>query len=277
MIKIACFGDICGEAGRKGLVSYLSSRRSLFDIVIANGENAAHGFGITQKICDQLFTAGVDVITLGNHTFDQKNDLQMFDRNQKLVRPLNYPPGTPGHGFAVVEVPKYGINVIVVNLIGRLFMELNDDPFQIMHQFLQSHRLGIEANAIVVDFHAEASSEKIALAHFLDGQVSAIFGTHTHVPTADAQILPNGTGFISDCGMCGDYLSVIGMEASAPVQRFTDKVHAHSRLNPATSTETSCVCGVLFDIGATGKCAAVKSIRVGGRYLLEQQDCDGGI
>lgn len=270
-LKVACFGDICGEIGRKCLVNFLEQRRSAFDFVIANGENSAHGFGITQRICDQLFASGVDVITLGNHTFDQKADVQMFDRNKNLVRPLNYPEGTPGHGFTICELHN-GTRVTVVNLIGRVFMEQNDDPFAVIKNFISTNRLGIETDAIVVDFHAETSSEKKALAFYLDGKISALYGTHTHVPTADAQILPNGTGFLTDCGMCGDYNSVIGMESKMPVLRFTEKVYAHARLTPASNIKSATVCGVVFNIDSNGKCSDIQSIRFGGDFLKELHD-----
>ena len=270
-IRVACFGDICGEAGRKSLVDYLEKHRGVFDFVIANGENSAHGFGITQRICDQLFSAGVNVITLGNHTFDLRNDLQMFNRNKNLVRPLNYPKGTPGHGFVTCQIPT-GKKITVINLIGRVFMELNDDPFSVVNEFLNVNRLGTTTDVIVIDFHAETSSEKIALGYYLDGRVSGVYGTHTHMPTADARILPNGTGFLTDCGMCGDYNSVIGMEKSAPVLRLTDKINAHARMTPATNMNTSSVCGVAFDIDNGGKCIDIQTIRMGGNFLREQKD-----
>ncbi len=268
-LRIACFGDVCGEVGRNILIEYLRINKYLFDFIIVNGENSAHGFGITQKIYDQFINEGVDVVTLGNHSFDQKNDLQMFDRNPNLVRPLNYPNGTIGHGYTIVN--KNGLNIMVINLIGRLFMEYNDDPFYIINEFLNINKLGLKANAIFIDFHAEASSEKIAMAHYLDGRISGMFGTHTHVPTADAQILDNGTGFISDCGMCGDYNSVIGMEANSPILRFTSKINSHIKLTPATNRNSACVCGVVFEINRNGKCININTIRSGGIFLREQR------
>ena len=271
-LKIACFGDICGETGRIALIDYLARNGSKFDIVIANGENTAHGFGINQKICDLLFDVGVYVITLGNHTFDQKADLSMFETNKNLIRPLNYPKKTPGKGFTIIHHNNSGANIMVVNLIGRLFMELNDDPFTTMDELLNVYCLGIKVDAIIVDFHAEATSEKVALAQYLDGRVSAIFGTHTHIPTADAQILTNGTGYLTDCGMCGDYNSVIGMQSIAPVLRFTDKVKAHTKLSPASNLESACVCGVVFEINQYGKCENIRTIRSGGNWLIEQQN-----
>lgn len=264
-IKVACFGDVCGEVGRNVLTNYLKINKHLFDFIIVNGENSAHGFGITQKIYNRFISEGVDVVTLGNHSFDQKSDLQMFDSNPNLIRPLNYPKGTIGHGYTIVN--RNGLNIMVINLIGRLFMEYNDDPFYTINEFLNINKLGLKADAIFIDFHAEASSEKIAMAHYLDGRISGIFGTHTHVPTADAQILANGTGFISDCGMCGDYNSVIGMDSKAPILRFTSKINAHIKLNPANNVNSACVCGVVFEVDRNGKCINIQTIRHGSNYL----------
>ncbi len=269
-IKVACFGDVCGEVGRNTLIEYLKINKHLFDFIIANGENSAHGFGITQKIYNQFISAGVDVVTLGNHSFDQKNDLQVFDSNPNLIRPLNYPKGTIGHGYTIVN--RNGLNIMVINLIGRLFMEYNDDPFYVINEFLNINKLGIKADAIFIDFHAEASSEKIAMAHYLDGRISGMFGTHTHVPTADAQILTHSTGFISDCGMCGDYNSVIGMEEKAPILRFTSKLNAHIKLTPANNINSACVCGVVFEVARNGQCINIQTIRSGGQYLKEPRE-----
>ena len=269
-VKVACFGDVCGEVGRSALIEYLKLNRHLFDFVVVNGENSAHGFGITQKIYDQFINGGVDVVTLGNHSFDQKSDLQIFDSNPNLVRPLNYPKGTIGHGYTIVN--RNGLNIMVINLIGRLFMEYNDDPFYVINEFLNINKLGVKVDAIFIDFHAEASSEKIAMAHYLDGRISGLFGTHTHVPTADAQILANGTGYISDCGMCGAYNSVIGMEVNSPILRFTSKINAHVKFSPSTNKDSACTCGVVFEINRNGKCINISSIRSGGNFLKEQKN-----
>ncbi len=269
-MRLAFFGDVVGKSGRNALIDYLGKQRNRFDFIVVNGENAAHGFGITQKICDQFFDSGVDVITLGNHTFDQKDDLQMFDRNKNLVRPLNYRKGTPGHGFAIIEMPYSKRKVIVVNLIGRLFMEQNDDPFQVIDEFLKQYSLGNNADFIFVDFHAEATAEKVALARYLDGRISALVGTHTHIPTADAQILRGGTGYLTDCGMCGDYDSCIGMHDESPIKRFTSKVDAYAHMTPALNEAT--VCGVSLDLDdSTGLSRKIQTIRVGG-FLRELQD-----
>lgn len=257
-MKVACFGDICGESGRNALIQYLQSNKNQFDLVIANGENAAHGFGITENICNQLFAAGINVITLGNHSFDRKSDLHIFDKYANLIRPLNYPENTIGKGFTTLDIN--GKKVLIINLIGRVFMELNDDPFTIIDRLLNELS---DIKYVIVDFHAEASAEKKALGYFLDGRISCLFGTHTHVPTADAQILPNGTGYITDCGMCGDYNSVIGVSSETAVVRFINKVQEHNRLIPATNSNSTCVCGVVFDLDIDGKCKDIKTIRSG--------------
>ena len=272
-MRLAFFGDVVGKSGRESLIEYLNKHRNCFDFIIVNGENAAHGFGITQKICDQFFDSGVDVITLGNHTFDQRDDLQMFDRNKNLVRPLNYMKGTPGHGFSIIEMPFSKRKIMVINLIGRLFMEYNDDPFQVIDEFLDQYRLGVNVDFIFIDFHAEATAEKVAMARYLDGRISALVGTHTHIPTADAQILKKGTGYLTDCGMCGDYDSCIGMHDESPIKRFISKVDAYARMTPAAQEAT--ICGVVMDLDEqTGLCKKIQTLRVGG-FLIEQQDFKG--
>jgi metallophosphoesterase (TIGR00282 family) len=221
-------------------------------------------------MCDQFFEAGIDVITLGNHTFDQKDDLQLFDREKRLIRPLNYPRNTPGHGFCLHEIPEIGKNILVINVMGRVFMEINDDPFFALEDLLKIYRMGKNVDSIIVDIHAESTAEKTAYARYFDGRVSAVVGTHTHVPTADVQILKAGTGFLSDVGMCGDYDSVIGMDDDASIKRLTQKIHMYTRMTPATGIAT--VCGVLLEIdNSTGLCNDIRTIRHGG-FLREQQD-----
>jgi metallophosphoesterase (TIGR00282 family) len=237
--------------------------------VIANGENAAHGYGITKFICDSLIAAGVDAITMGNHTFDQRDELSIFEQYQNLIRPLNYPRKTPGRGYAIFEMPQFGWKIMVVNLLGRVFMEPNEDPFTCMDILLEQHPLGQAVNVIFVDIHAEATSEKTALARYLDGRVTFVAGTHTHAPTADLQVLPHGTGFISDVGMCGDFNSVIGMQDEAPIKRFTSKVNAYAKMRPAEGEAT--VCGLVLDIAKSGLCKHIQTIRDGGS-LLEQKN-----
>ena len=271
-MRLVFFGDVVGKAGREALIAYLNEHKSSFDFIVANGENAAHGFGITQKICDQFFDAGIDVITLGNHTFDQRDDLQLFDRNKNLIRPMNYIQGTPGRGFTIVEMPFSKRKVLVINLIGRLFMEINEHPFFVVDEFLKQYRLGTNVDFIFVDFHAEATAEKVALARYLDGRISGLVGSHTHIPTADAQILSRGSGYLSDCGMCGDYDSCIGMHEEAPIKRFISKVDAFARMSPATKEAT--VCGVVMDLDdKTGLCNRIQTVRAGG-FLKEQRDVE---
>ncbi len=190
-------------------------RRDLaLDLVVVNAENAAGGFGLTERICGEFYECGVDILTTGNHVWDQRELIPYIDRDPCVLRPANFPPGTPGAGWRLHPVGG-GRNALVINLMGRLFMDALDDPFARLDAILADHPLGGGVAAILVDFHAEASSEKMALGHFADGRVSAVFGTHSHVPTADAQILPGGTAYQTDAGMCGDYDSVIGLQKGA--------------------------------------------------------------
>jgi metallophosphoesterase (TIGR00282 family) len=212
-MRILVCGDVMGRSGRTVVTKNLPAlRRDLaLDFVVVNGENAAGGFGITPKICEDLFAAGTDVITTGNHVFDQREIIPHFDKEPRLLRPDNYPRSVPGRGWGVYPDPR-GRKVLVLHAMTRLFMDPLDDPFACMTALLEQNRLGGTVSAIVVDFHGEATSEKMAMGHFLDGRVSLVVGTHTHVPTADAQVLPGGTAYQSDIGMCGDYDSVIGMK-----------------------------------------------------------------
>ena len=272
-MRLAFFGDVVGKAGRQALLAYLKENKSRFgfDFIVVNGENAAHGFGITQRLCDLFFSSGIDVITMGNHTFDKKDDLQMFDRNKNLIRPLNFIKGTPGHGYTIAEMPYSKRKVLVVNLIGQLFMGFNEHPFFTMDSLLSQYKLGVNVDFIFVDFHAEATAEKVALARYLDGRISALVGTHTHIPTADAQILKKGTGYLTDAGMCGDYDSCIGMNEEAPIKRFISKLDAFARMVPATNEATAC--GVVMDLeDNSGMCRSIQTIRVGGK-LIDQNSC----
>ena len=263
-MKLLYLGDLVGRAGRTAVVESLPQlRRDLdLDFVIVNGENAANGFGITPKICDQVYAAGADVIVLGNHAGDAREIIPHIDGEPRLIRPLNLPSGTPGRGASVFEVPGER-RILIVQVLGRIFMDPLDDPFAAAAGALKAHTLGGSVNAIFVDMHAEATSEKTAIGHYLDGQVSCVFGTHTHVPTADHQILPGGTGYMSDVGMCGDYDSVIGMEKSEPIRRFTRKMPG-ARFAPATGEAT--VCGVYVEIDdKTGLTTYLAPLRQGGR------------
>ncbi|MBT8473097.1 MAG: YmdB family metallophosphoesterase [Marinicaulis sp.] len=263
-MRIAVFGDVMGRSGRTALIERLPGLRKRFalDFVIVNAENAAAGFGVTARICEALLEAGADVLTTGNHAFDQRDDVDIFRKEERLLRPVNFPPSNPGRGSGMYQDGK-GRNVLVVHAQGQRGMAPTDDPCAAIDRELDGVALGREADAIVVDFHAEATSEKYAIGHYLDGRVSLIVGTHTHVPTADDQILVGGTGYITDLGMCGDYDSVIGMEKSEPVHRFTTKMSG-GRFSPAAGDAT--ICGILIDTDEkTGLATNIEPIRIGGR------------
>jgi metallophosphoesterase (TIGR00282 family) len=232
------------------------------DLVVVNGENAAGGFGITEAIYRELIEAGADAVTLGNHCWDQREALVFIERAPALVRPLNYPAGTPGRGATLVTT-KNGARALVINAMGRVFMEPLDDPFGALDRELQACPLKSGADAIIVDFHAEATSEKQAIGHFLDGRASLVVGTHTHVPTADHRILSGGTGFITDVGMTGDYDSIIGMQKDEPLNRFTRRIPS-SRFEPALGAATLSAIAVETD-DATGLALKVSPVRMGGR------------
>jgi metallophosphoesterase (TIGR00282 family) len=262
-MKILICGDVVGKAGRRVIEENLPDLRQRLelDFVIVNGENAAHGFGITDKICAAFYAAGTDVITTGNHVWDQREIINYIDGDAKLLRPMNYPDGTPGVGTGIFNT-KDGRKVMVVHPMGRLFMDPLDDPFAAVDDALKNHRLGQSVDAIIVDFHGEATSEKQGMGHFLDGRVSAVVGTHTHAPTADARILPGGTAFQTDIGMTGDYDSVIGMKKEIATSRFTTKM-PQGRLEPADGAATLCAVYVETDDG-TGLAKYVGPLRLGG-------------
>lgn len=267
-MRIAFFGDIVGKAGRRAVEEHLPRLKGqlALDFVVINAENAAAGFGVTERICNQLFDFGADVLTLGNHAWDQREALTFIEREPRLLRPANYPVGsTPGRGANLYQTAA-GESILVVNVMGNLFMETLDDPFAAIERELAAAPLGVVADAVLVDVHAEATSEKNAMGVFCDGRASLVVGTHTHVPTADARILPGGTGYQTDAGMCGDYDSVIGMDKEEPVRRFTTRMRS-SRFEPASGEAT--LCGVMVDTGADGLATSISPIRVGGQ-LAEQ-------
>ncbi len=263
-MRILFIGDVVGRSGRTVVCERLPGLISdwKLDCVIVNGENSAGGFGITEAIYQELIDAGTDAITLGNHSWDQREALVFIERAPNLVRPLNYPEGTPGRGAAMIEA-KNGARVLVVNALGRIFMEPMDDPFALVERELSACRLGEGADAIVIDFHAEATSEKQCLAYLMDGRASAIVGTHTHAPTADCRVLPAGTAFVSDVGMSGDYDSIIGMEKAEPILRFVRKIPS-ARFEAATGPATLCGLAVETD-DATGLALRAAPVRLGGR------------
>jgi metallophosphoesterase (TIGR00282 family) len=263
-MRLLFCGDIVGRPGRDAIAAHLPGLRQSLDLdfVVANGENAASGFGITEKICNQLFEAGVDVITGGNHSWDQRDIMPYIAGEPRLLRPQNFPAGTPGRGSGVFAARR-GKKVLVLNVMGQLFMEDLDDSFACMTSLLAQHRLGATVDAVILDFHAEATSEKMAAGHFVDGRVSLFVGTHTHVPTADTMILPGGSAYQSDAGMCGDYDSVIGMEKTVPIERFVKKVRG-DRLSVAGGEGTLCAVFVETD-DTTGLARRVEPVRLGGR------------
>jgi metallophosphoesterase (TIGR00282 family) len=266
-MRLLFLGDIVGRSGRKAVVDALPGlrRRYALDFVIINGENSAGGFGITEAIYHEFVDAGADVITGGNHSWDQREALVFIERAPKLLRPINFPRGTPGRGAALIDA-KNGARVLVVNVMGRVFMDALDDPFAAVDHELETCALKRDADAIVVDIHCEATSEKQGMGHFCDGRASLVVGTHTHAPTADHQVLVGGTAFISDVGMTGDYDSIIGMAKEEPLNRFLRKIPT-SRFEPALGEATLCGIAVETD-DATGLALRVGAVRLGGR--LEQ-------
>jgi 2',3'-cyclic-nucleotide 2'-phosphodiesterase len=261
-MRLLFLGDIVGRSGRQVVLEALPDlrRRYALDFVAINGENAAGGFGITEAITDELIEAGADVVTLGNHAFDQKEALVFIERQPRLLRPINYPPGTPGRGAGMFKTAS-GADVLVINAMGRIFMPELEDPFRAVDTELAACKLKQGADAIVIDFHAEATSEKQALGYFVDGRASVLVGTHTHAPTSDHRVLPNGTAFISDIGMCGDYNSVLGMDIEEPINRFLTKI-PRQRFEPASGPGT--LSGLAVDIDdATGLARACSAFRLG--------------
>jgi 2',3'-cyclic-nucleotide 2'-phosphodiesterase len=268
-MRILFIGDIVGRSGRAVLLERLPRlvRDWQLDFVAVNGENAAGGFGITEMIYQEFVDAGADVVTGGNHSWDQKEALVFIERAPKLLRPINFPAGTPGRGVALIEA-KNGARVLVVNAMGRIFMDPLDDPFAAVERELAACPLKQSADAIIIDIHAEATSEKQAMGHFCDGRASLVVGTHTHAPTADHQILPHGTAFVSDVGMTGDYDSVIGMDKEEPLTRFLRKISG-ARFEPAMGPATLCGLAVETD-DATGLARRVAAVRLGGRLEAAQ-------
>jgi metallophosphoesterase (TIGR00282 family) len=265
-MRLAFFGDVVGRSGREGLADHLPMlrRRLGLEFVVVNAENAAAGFGITENTARELFEAGADCLTLGNHAWDQKEALTYIVREPRLIRPLNYPALSyaPGRGAQLFETES-GRRVLVVNLLGRVHMEALDDPFSAVDRELEACPLGAAADAVIVDMHCEATSEKMAMGHFCDGRASLVIGTHTHVPTADHQILNGGTAYQTDAGACADYDSVIGNQKDEPLRRFTTRVSG-GRYKPAEGPAT--VCGVFVETDeATGLARRIEPIRVGGR------------
>jgi metallophosphoesterase (TIGR00282 family) len=265
-MRFAFFGDVVGRSGRDGLSDHLPAlkRKLDLDFVIINAENASAGFGLSENSARQLFEAGADCLTLGNHSWDQKEALTYIVREPRLIRPINYPPlaDAPGRGANLFET-RSGKRILVMNVLGLVHMTSMDDPFAAVDKQLEACPLGLAADAIVVDMHAEATSEKMAMGHFCDGRATLVVGTHTHVPTADAQILDQGTAYQTDAGACADYDSVIGNHKEEPLRRFTTRISG-GRYRPAEGPAT--VCGVFVETApTTGLALRIEPIRVGGR------------
>jgi metallophosphoesterase (TIGR00282 family) len=262
-MRLLFLGDVVGRAGRDAVADRLPGliQQHGFDCVVVNGENASHGRGLTEQHFQGLKAAGADVVTLGDHAFDQRDTLTYIGREPTLVRPINMAPGVPGRGAALIET-RGGFRVLVVNALGRVFMDPIDDPFRAVEAAVAACPLGEQADAIVVDFHTEATSEIQAMGHFLDGKATLVVGTHTHIPTADARILRGGTALMADAGMCGDYDSVIGVDADEPLSRFLTGI-SNGRFTPAEGEATLCGIAVETDT-ATGLAVRISPVRVGG-------------
>lgn len=256
MLKLLFIGDIIGRPGRRIVKTFLQEmiNSETIDLVIANGENSAGGFGINQEVCQELLTSGVDVITMGNHTWDNKAIYQVLERERRVIRPANYPGGTPGEGYYIAETQK-GIAVGVINLLGQVFLDPLACPFQTANECIAD--LKRKTNIIIIDFHAEATSEKMALGWYLDGRVSAVLGTHTHITTADERILPKGTGYITDVGMTGPSNSILGIDPEIVIKKFL--THLPARFEVAGGPIE--LNGVILEINEIGLTTAIKRIR----------------
>lgn len=256
---ILFIGDVCGRPGRRMVRNLLPELRERYqpDFVIANGENAAAGYGITRSTAAELLDSGVDCLTMGNHVWAQKEAYSLLDQDNRILRPANYPQGVPGIGFQVYHTPGAGA-IGVLNLLGRVFMDPVDCPFRVGMQAVE--RLGQQCDALLVDMHAEATSEKCALARYLDGKVTAVLGTHTHVQTADEQILAGGTAFISDVGMTGASDGVIGVKPDVVINRFLTALPARFEVPTGGPTQLN---AVVIETGANGRTAShIERIRI---------------
>ena len=262
-MKVVFIGDIVGKEARETFIKKIPDIKNKYepDALIVNAENAAAGYGLTKKIADQLIAAGVNAITLGNHAWDQKEMLSYIEECPNIVRALNYPEGVPGKGYYELELHD-GRKITIVQVMLRLFMGLFlDDPFSITKKYLQKEKIGTTTNAILIDMHGEATSEKNAFGHYFDGKVSAILGTHTHIPTADAKILNGGTAYQTDVGMTGDYNSVIGMDKANPIHGFVKGYRAEGRFFPADDKIT--ICGAFIETDdKTGLSLKIESFQI---------------
>lgn len=259
VVKIIYCGDVVARAGREAVLNNIPKLKELHkpDAIIVNAENAAHGFGATPGICRDFLDAGVDGLIMGNHVWNQRELFPFLNDCKKIIRPLNYPSHNPGRGVAEIELPN-GKKLLIMQVLGRMFMEAVDCPVQAINEALKPYTLGRNIDAILVDIHAEATSEKLSFAYYLDGKVSVVAGTHTHIPTADARILPNGTAYITDVGMCGDYESVLGFDCEEPINRLLRK-YTNNRLSPAKGKGT--LYGILVETdNQTGLAKSIQQI-----------------
>jgi metallophosphoesterase (TIGR00282 family) len=266
-MRLLFLGDVVGRAGRDAVAERLPGLIAELglDFVVVNGENASHGRGLTEPHFRLLRDAGADIVTLGDHAFDQRETISFIAREPALLRPINFPPGTPGRG-AMLAVGRNGHRVLVINALGRVFLSPSDDPFRAVEAAIAACPLGEQADAVVVDFHTEATSEIQAMGHFLDGRATLVIGTHTHIPTADQRVLRGGTALMADAGMCGDYDSVIGVEVEEPLNRFLTGI-PNARFTPADGEAT--LSGALVETDpASGLAVRIAPIRVGG--VLDQ-------
>lgn len=256
-------GDVIGKPGRKAVVKHLPNiiKEKNIDFVIANGEHISHGYGIQEPQCKPLFEAGVDCFTGGNHSFKQRDSFHFISTDKRVLRPLNFPEDSIGRGFEVYE--KNGKKILVVNLMGQIFTGTYNSPFAAINNLLKEYSLGKNVDAIFIDFHAEATGEKMGIGHYVDGKVSAVAGSHTHIPTSDFHIMEKGTGYISDAGMCGDYNSMIGMEKVNALQKMISKV-PNGPFTPAKG-EPSFV-AVIFETDEKGLTKNIELIKLDG-YL----------
>ena len=263
-MRILFLGDVVGRSGRDAVTALLPALKLELraDLVIINGENASHGFGLGPDMAEAMFTAGADAVTLGNHAWDRRELIPYIAQEKRVIRPLNFPPGRPGAGSVEVVLPD-GRRALVINAMGRLYMDALDDPFRATAELLARYKLGASVQAIVTDFHAEATSEKLSFGHSFDGTMSLVVGTHTHVPTSDYQILAGGTAYQTDAGMCGDYDSVIGMSKQGAAARFWTKMPGE-RMQPADGEATLCGVFVVTD-DKTGLATGIEAVRRGGR------------
>ena len=247
-MNVLFVGDIMGEPGRRVLLKHLSRaiEDHRIDLVVGNGENAAGGFGITPDIAEELFDLGLSAITLGNHAWDKREAMPYLEKESRVIRPANYPDGAPGKGACVIET-VHGERLGIVQLMGRVFMPMVDCPFRVAERELS--QLENQADYILVDMHAETTSEKMAMGYFLDGKVSAVLGTHTHVQTADEQILPQGTGYLTDVGMTGPVQSVIGMKPNLVIQKFLTQLPRRFEVAPGPSV----LCAAVVEFDSTTK------------------------